>query len=138
VVVLLHITSPFITVQSVDTCIEAVTSGRYESAFAALELHRFAWFRGEPLNYALAEPTPRTQDLEPVMVEQSGLYVFTRSLFERTGRRIADAPYVHVVDLVEGFDIDTEDELRVAEALVSRADSFPVTPMRDGSTGRSG
>lgn len=119
VVVLLHITSPFISVATVDTCIDAVVSGRHESAFAALELQRFAWFRGEPLNYALDQPTPRTQDLEPVLVEQSGLYVFTRELFERTGRRIADDPYIHPVDQFEGHDIDTAEEFALAEAMLA-------------------
>jgi len=124
VVVLLHITSPFIRATTVDACIDAVTSGRHESAFAALEFQRFAWFDGHPLNYDLALPTPRTQDLEPVMVEQSGLYVFTRQLFERTGRRIADNPYIHPVDPIEGHDIDTAEEFAVAEAMLiaQRAD----------------
>lgn len=120
VVVLLHITSPFISAATVDACIEAVTSGRHESSFAALEFRRFAWFRGEPLNYALDQPTPRTQDLEPVLVEQSGLYVFTRELFERTGRRIADDPYIHIVDQFEGHDIDTAEEFAIAEAMLTQ------------------
>jgi CMP-N-acetylneuraminic acid synthetase len=96
-----------------------VTSGRHESAFAALEFQRFAWFRGAPLNYALDQPTPRTQDLEPVLVEQSGLYVFTSDLFRRTKRRIADHPYIHVVDAAEGHDIDTAEEFELAELLLA-------------------
>lgn len=120
VVALLHATSPFISTATVSACLDAVTSGRHESAFAALELQRFAWFLGRPLNYSLDEPTPRTQDLEPVVVEQSGLYVFTRSLFERTGRRIADTPYLHMVDEVEGHDIDTPLEFELAELLAQR------------------
>jgi CMP-N-acetylneuraminic acid synthetase len=123
VIVLLHITSPFISVQTVDTCVKAVTSGHHESAFAALDIQRFAWFRGEPLNYRLDRPTPRTQDLEPVLVEQSGLYVFTRELFERTGRRIADRPYIHSVDAREGHDIDTAEDFNLAEVLIQRPTS---------------
>ena len=122
VVVLLHVTSPFISSATVESCIEAVTSGRHESAFAALEFQRFAWFRGTPLNYSLDGPTPRTQDLEPILVEQSGLYVFTRDLFERTGRRIAEHPYIHAVDQIEGHDIDTADEFALAEAMLLQRD----------------
>ena len=119
IVVLLHITSPFITPATVMACIEAVRSGRHESAFAALEFQRFAWFGGAPLNYALDKPTPRTQDLQPVLVEQSGLYVFTADLFRRTQRRIADDPYIHVVDALEGHDIDTPDEFELAELFLA-------------------
>jgi CMP-N-acetylneuraminic acid synthetase len=118
VVVLLHATSPFISVETVSRCIDEVVSGRHESAFAALEIQRFAWFEGRPLNYSLDRPTPRTQDLAPVLVEQSGLYVFTRDLFERTGRRIADDPYICVIGAEEGHDIDTLDEFEMAERLI--------------------
>jgi CMP-N-acetylneuraminic acid synthetase len=119
IVVLLHVTSPFITASTVSSCIDAVASGRHESAFAALEMQRFAWYRGRPLNYSLDEPTPRTQDLDPVLVEQSGLYVFTRELFESTGRRIADDPYIHPVDSIEGHDIDTRQEFEIAEFIAA-------------------
>lgn len=119
VVVLLHITSPFISPSTVRACIDAVASGQNESAFAALEFQRFAWFKGIPLNYELDAPTPRTQDLEPVLVEQSGLYVFTAELFRRTQRRIADRPYIHVVDPIEGHDIDTAEEFELAELLLA-------------------
>jgi CMP-N-acetylneuraminic acid synthetase len=119
VVALLHITSPFIAPATIRTCIDEVVSGRHESAFAALEIRRFAWFEGRPLNYSLAQPTPRTQDLEPVLVEQSGFYVFTRELFERTRRRVADDPYIHVVDAIEGHDIDDATEFAIAEALLA-------------------
>lgn len=125
IVVLLHITSPFITPRTVRACIDSVVSGRHESAFAALEFQRFAWFKGTPLNYELDKPTPRTQDLDPVLVEQSGLYVFTSELFRRTKRRIADQPYIHVVDPLEGHDIDTADEFQLAELLLASRTERP-------------
>lgn len=122
VVVLAHITSPFLRAETIADCVDAVVEHGHDSAFAALELRRFAWFRGRPLNYSLEQPTPRTQDLEPVLVEQSGLYVFTRALFERTSRRVGDQPYVKVVDAFEGHDIDTAEELALAEALLLARD----------------
>lgn len=119
VVVLLHATSPFIKTSTVNACVDAVLSGSHASAFTALELQRFAWFRGRPLNYSPELPTPRTQDLESVLIEQSGLYVFTRELFEATGQRIAGDPYIHPIDTFEGHDIDTPDELELAELILS-------------------
>ena len=117
VVALLHITSPFISTSSVEACVDAVVSGGHSSAFAAIELRKFCWFEGKPLNYAIDRPTPRTQDLEPVIVEQSGLYVFTRELFEATGSRIGPDPYIHIVDTIEGHDIDTPEEFEMAEMI---------------------
>lgn len=125
VVVLLHATSPFISARTVAECTRAVLSGSHDSAFAAQEIRRFAWFGGTPLNYSLSLPTPRTQDLEPVLVEQSGLYVFTRDLFQRTARRIGSRPFIKVVDSVEGHDIDSPEEFEFAELLLASAGSRP-------------
>jgi CMP-N-acetylneuraminic acid synthetase len=123
VVVLLHATSPFIAPGTVERCVEAVTSGRHRSAFVALEARRFAWYQGAPLNYRLDRATPRTQDLEPVLIEQSGCYVFTSELFTTAQRRIDDNPFICVVDELEGHDIDTALEFRIAEALLPMAPS---------------
>ena len=60
----------------------------------------------------------RTQDLDPVLFEQSGLYVFGRELFEASGRRIGDTPHIHLVDEIEGHDIDTWQDLQIARLLV--------------------
>ncbi len=118
VVVLLHITAPFLRPETVAECVAKVTSGEYESAFTAFEVRKFCWFRGRPLNYALTGKTPRTQDIDPVIVEQSSLYVFRRALFERSGQRIAARPYVKIIDHFEGHDIDTPEDFRVAELIV--------------------
>ncbi len=120
IIVLLHITSPFIRPETVSECIDHVVSGRHDSAFAALEAKRFAWFRGRPLNYSLESATPRTQDLEPVLLEQSGFYVFRREVFEKSGRRISTNAFIKTVDHFEGHDIDTEDDFQMAELILEK------------------
>ena len=69
------------------------------------------------MNHSLHAPTPRTQDLQPVIAEQSGLYVPTRELFERAGR-IAETPYILRVDEIEAHDIDTSNDFRLAELIL--------------------
>jgi CMP-N-acetylneuraminic acid synthetase len=118
IVVLLHITSPFLTTKTINECVEKVASGEYDSAFTAYEAKKFCWFEGKPLNYSLDKPTPRTQDISPVFVEQSSLYVFKREVFEKNGQRICDKPYVKVIDHFEGHDIDTPQDFRIAELIV--------------------
>lgn len=119
VIVLLHITSPFLKSETISECVEKVTLGEYDSAFTAHAINKFCWFRGTPLNYLLDKPTPRTQDLDPVIVEQSSLYVFKREIFEKTGQRIGNKPYVKFIDHFEGHDIDTPEDFRIAELIVS-------------------
>lgn len=115
--VLAHITSPFLSSFTISECVRAVAAGGHDSAFAALEERRFAWYGGRPLNYDLGAPVPRTQDLEPVLFEQSGLYVFRREVFSEEARRIGDDPFVRVVDRLEGHDIDDEEDFTLAEMI---------------------
>lgn len=118
-IVLLHITSPFLRPETISECVEKVNSGKYDSAFTAYEIKKFCWFRGKPLNYALDRPTPRTQDIDSVVVEQSSLYVFKREVFERTGQRISSNPFIKFIDHFEGHDIDTAEDFRIAELIVN-------------------
>jgi len=120
IIVLLHITSPFIRSETISECIDSVKSDKYDSAFAALKEYSFAWFKGKPLNYSLKQPTPRTQDIEPVVFEQSGLYVFGRELFKATRRRIGQKPYIKFVDRFQGHDIDTLEDLDLANLMLAQ------------------
>ena len=117
-IVLFHITSPFLKPETIADCITKVNSGEYDSAFSAYEIKKFCWYRGQPLNYSLEVNTPRTQDIDSVIVEQSSLYVFKRGVFEKTGQRISQKPYIKLIDHFEGHDIDTAEDFRIAELIV--------------------
>ncbi|MFH1283595.1 MAG: acylneuraminate cytidylyltransferase family protein [bacterium] len=119
IIVLLHITAPFIKPETVAECVEKVSSGKYSSAFAAIEIKKFAWYNDKPLNYSLDKPIPRTQDILPIVVEQSGLYVFTRDLFLKKNQRVDSNSYIKIVDDFEGHDIDTLDDFSIAELMIS-------------------
>lgn len=119
IIVLWHITTPFLKVETIIECVEKVKSREYDSAFTAIEVKKFCWFKGKPLNYSLSEPTPRTQDIEPVIVEQSHLYVFAREVFEKTGQRISSNPYIKIIDHFEGHDINTPEDFKIAELIVN-------------------
>ncbi|MBN2057339.1 MAG: acylneuraminate cytidylyltransferase family protein [Candidatus Saganbacteria bacterium] len=119
IIVLLHVTSPFLKPETVSECLAKVLSGEYDSAFTAYSFKKFAWFKGKPLNYSLDKPTPRTQDIEPIITEQSSLYVFKRDFFLKTKRRIGNKPYIRSIDHFEGHDIDTPEDFEIAELIVN-------------------
>ncbi|MBE5910012.1 acylneuraminate cytidylyltransferase family protein [Pseudobutyrivibrio sp.] len=112
-----HATAPFITVETMKNCIEAVKSGEHDSAFCALKLQDYLWQDGKPLNFD-AQNIPRTQDLTPIYQETSGVYVFTKEVFEKKRRRIGDNPYVSEVSFKEAVDIDNPEDFVLAERLV--------------------
>lgn len=115
--VLAHATSPFLSAASIRKGLKSVLSGKYDSALTVNPLKTFAWFRGRPLNYDLKD-VPRTQDLIPVYVETSSYYIFHRDHVLKHGRRIGFRPYFHEIDAVEGVDIDTAADFRLAQALL--------------------
>lgn len=112
-----HATAPFISIDTMRQCIVAVQSGEYDSAFCAVKLQDYLWQDGEPLNFD-ATNLPRTQDLKPIFQETSGVYVFTREVFERYHRRIGKKPFIKEVSFKEAVDIDNPEDFDLAEALV--------------------
>ncbi|MBE5956551.1 MAG: acylneuraminate cytidylyltransferase family protein [Lachnospiraceae bacterium] len=113
-----HATAPFITVDTMKECIEAVKSGEYDSAFCAVKIQDFLWENGEPLNFD-AENIPRSQDLNPIYRETSGVYVFTKEVFQKYHRRIGKKPYVKEVSFKEAVDINNPEDFDLAEALLN-------------------
>ena len=113
-----HATAPFISVQTMSECIEAVKSGEYDSDFCAEKIQDFLWQNGKPLNFD-ATNLPRTQDLQPIYKETSGVYVFTKEVFLEYGRRIGIKPFVKCVGFKEMVDIDNPEDFDLAETLVN-------------------
>ena len=114
-----HATAPFITVDTMRECIDAVCSGQYDSAFCAQKIQTFLWQNGKPLNFDSSN-LPRTQDLEPVFMETSGIYVFRKSVFTNLKRRIGNNPFIKCVSYKEAVDIDNPDDFARAESMVNK------------------
>ena len=114
--VLAHATAPFLSSSSISKCINAVNNDGYDSAFTVMELQEFLWQKGKPLNYSL-EHIPRTQDLERVVMETCGLYVFTKQLIVDRQRRIGSNPCFVSVSKIEACDINTEEDFVIADSI---------------------
>lgn len=113
-----HATAPFISVDTMKQCIEAVLLGNYDSAFCAVKLQDYLWKNGKPLNFD-ATNLPRTQDLEPIYQETSGVYVFTKEVFNKYGRRIGIKPFIKEVTFKEAVDIDNPEDFELAEVMLN-------------------
>ena len=118
VYLLTHATAPFISKNSFERGIEAVTSGKYDSALAVEKMQEFIWKEGTPFNYN-PEKIPRTQDLEPYYIETCGMYIYTADLINNEGRRIGHHPYLVEVSKIEACDINNPDDFIVADAIAS-------------------
>ena len=113
-----HATAPFVTVESMKECVESVVSEKYDSAFCAVKIQDFLWKNNVPLTFE-ADNIPRSQDIEPIYRETSGVYVFTKEVFQKYHRRIGINPYIKEMTLKEAVDINTEEDFKVATALLN-------------------
>jgi len=113
-----HATAPFVTVETMRQCIEAVVHGEYDSAFCAEKLQDYLWMDGRPLNFD-ATNVPRTQDLKTIYQETSGVYVFTKEVFEKYKRRIGMKPFIKEVSFREAVDIDNPEDFDLAEVMLN-------------------
>lgn len=60
---------------------------------------------------------PRIQDMLPVYEETTGLYGIKRESIEKYRCRIGRKPYLYLVNKFEAVDINTEEDLKVAEYI---------------------
>jgi CMP-N-acetylneuraminic acid synthetase len=111
-----HAKGPFTRAESIDACIEAVASGKYDSAFLAKRMQEFLWQNGTALNFDI-QHFPRTQDLVPIYSEAPGAYFFTKQTFEKYQRRVGVKPYIHEISELESRDIDYPEDFEIANAL---------------------
>jgi CMP-N-acetylneuraminic acid synthetase len=117
--VLTHATAPFLSAKSFEKGIAAVMSGAYDSAFSVQKFQDFLWDTEKPVNYDLTN-IPRTQDLPPVFAETTGLYIFSKELFQTTGRRIGYKPCLIEVSKIEAMDINTIEDFKIANAIYNQ------------------
>ena len=118
-----HATAPFITKETIEEEIKSVASGKYDSAFTAEKIQDFLWEDGSPLNFD-AQNIPRSQDLPIVYRETSGVYVFTKEVFQKYKRRIGMNPNIIEVDRKEMVDINYIEDFQLAEKMLSPEDMY--------------
>lgn len=116
VYVLAHATSPFVTSKHIRDCILHVQSGEYDSAFCAKKIQNFLWKNNEPLNFELSKPL-RTQDMEPIYMELSTPYVYTRRTWETVHGRTGIKPYICECKEIEAIDIDYPEDFELANVV---------------------
>lgn len=119
-----HCTSPFVSKEHFEECIEAVKIKGYDSAFTAEPMQRLLWSADcQPVNFD-PKCVPRTQDLEVLYNEVSAVYVFLKEVFVNMKRRIGENPYITEVSGMEATDIDYPEDFVLANLIYMNKDKF--------------
>jgi CMP-N-acetylneuraminic acid synthetase len=116
-----HSTNPLLRAETVSAAIKRFLDvrDRYDSLFTVTPLHtRLYTADGRPINH---DPSVlvRTQDLPPVMEENSCLYLFEGDTLRQHGSRIGHRPLMYPISPEEAWDIDEEIDWTIVEALHS-------------------
>lgn len=109
-------TTPFIVPGTIDAMLDVLDLGRHDSAHTVVDVDGRCWFGGKPLN---CDPVRHTHsgELEPVYKEAGDCKILPARMQTTEGRRIGENPYRHQIDLIEGWDINTEWDWCWAEHL---------------------
>ena len=113
----LFATAPYLQVSSIRDCFNTLTTSEtYDSCFTALKRNGFFWFNCMPINYR-PEILPRSQDITNLAEETTGLYGISKKSLKKYRCRIGSRPYIKFVGLFEAVDINTEEDLKIAEVI---------------------
>jgi CMP-N-acetylneuraminic acid synthetase len=116
VYVLANATVPFLKASSIELGIDKVVNGNYDSALTVLPHHDFFWVDNKPFNYDPAN-IPRTQDMQPMYSETTGLYIYKRDILVNQNRRVGQHPYLISVTKIEAIDINESIDFEMANAI---------------------
>lgn len=113
----LFATAPYLQPQTIKEAVEVlINSPTNDSIFTAVKHNGFFWLNDNPVNYR-PSILPRSQDMVPVVEETTGLYGITREALEKYRSRIGATPYIKYVSKFEAIDINTEEDLKIAEFI---------------------
>lgn len=118
-----HTTNPLLTRKTVRAAMqrfeESLAAGAADSLFTVTAYFARFYRRDlTPINHDPRE-LKRTQDLDPVLEENSNLYLFTREAFAATRARIGRRPFLFEMDRLEATDIDDQASWDLAAALLA-------------------
>ena len=122
-----HATAPFadesILNKALDTYIEAISSGEYDSLLSVNKIQQFLWSATENkcINHDRSKVKwPRTQDLEPLYEINHAFYINSRDNYLKYHDRIGEKPFLFELDKLHAYDIDWEDDFAIAEMIYSK------------------
>jgi CMP-N-acetylneuraminic acid synthetase len=113
-----HVTNPLVSSETFNRAITTYftkINQDYDSLFSVTPHHKRFYFQAHPVNHNPQMLLP-TQDLDPVMEENSNLYLFSKQSFKQSHHlRIGHHPWYYLMNTIESIDIDTIEEFHLAE-----------------------
>jgi CMP-N-acetylneuraminic acid synthetase len=125
VVLQTHATNPLLRPETINAAIDTYLKDPLITSLFTVSRYQARFYDGDsrPINHDPAELIP-TQDLKPLFMENSNLYIVSRQGFFEHDHRITSATRMFEIDPLEAVDIDEEADF-VFAAAVHRARAAP-------------
>ncbi len=113
-----HCTNPLLSTETIDAAVAAYFDDPDVTSLFTVDRIQARLYDKDirALNHNPEELIP-TQDLDPIYLENSNLYLFEREAFFEEDARITSKTMMWEMDPYESVDIDEEKDFRMAEAL---------------------
>lgn len=118
IVVWAHCTNPCIQPRTYDKAVAKFYESTGDSVVSVHPLRTHVWYRGVPLNFdPQAVPHKVARDLEPVYIQNGGIFVAFRADMQALSYVYGPDPSMLIIDPDEGIDIDTHEDWLHAERM---------------------
>lgn len=122
-----HCTNPLLSVETIERAISAYFTHlhKHDSLLSVEAVQKRGYLvDGSPINHRNDELLP-TQELEPVCLENSNLFLFSRtSFFKANNSRVGLYPYLFPMSFTEGIDIDYAEDFELAQLIYNHREKF--------------
>ncbi|HDZ5087803.1 TPA: acylneuraminate cytidylyltransferase family protein [Campylobacter jejuni] len=116
-----HVTSPFFNEveysRIIKTYKDCLKNG-YDSIMSVTKFQGFFCDQYGKFNYNREKiKWPQTQSIEPLFEINSAVFMANVDIYKTYKDRIGQKPYLYVIDKINGFDIDWDEDFKIAEIL---------------------
>lgn len=120
-----HATAPMVNEKILNNALniyerEVLNGNKYDSLLSVNKIQQFLWSEKENkcINHDRSiVKWPRTQDLEPLYEINHAFYINSRENYLKYHDRIGEMPFLFELDKIHAFDIDWEDDFKIAEII---------------------
>jgi len=122
-----HVTNPLLSAATIVNAIETYFNNlvSFDSLFSVESIKKRAYdHNGNPINHSNLK-LEQTQHLPGVNIENSNLFLFSRTSFLAAGKsRIGLRPQLFSMSPIEGIDIDYKEDFLLAELIAKNKSTF--------------
>lgn len=118
-----HVTSPFTlgkTYRKVAQLYPQALELGHDSLVSAVAEHKYANFRSRALNYGGSDFWPKTQELEPVLLMSSAIFLAPKTTYIAKRNRLGVNPFIYFQQGIEALDVDEQDDWNLVKALIAQ------------------